>query len=96
MSISNMKIGAAQLRALVRGLLAAGVTQDEITDIVASATSEVGEWQQLGDIAERVPESCSADIRDHQRKMQPNSIGGVRRERSHELRPARHPHATDE
>jgi alkylhydroperoxidase/carboxymuconolactone decarboxylase family protein YurZ len=70
MSISNMKIGAAQLRTLVRGLLAAGATRDEITDIVASATSEVGEWQQLGDIAERVAESCSADIRDHQRKMQ--------------------------
>jgi hypothetical protein len=49
MSISNMKIG--QLRTLVCGLLAAGATRDEITDIVASATSEVGEWQQLGDIA---------------------------------------------
>jgi predicted DNA-binding transcriptional regulator AlpA len=27
-------------------------------------------WQQLGDAASRVVESCGADIRDHQRKMQ--------------------------
>jgi hypothetical protein len=53
MSISNMKIGAAQLRTLVCGLLAAGATRDRITDTVASATSEVGEWQQLGDRARR-------------------------------------------
>jgi hypothetical protein len=27
-------------------------------------------WQQLGEVAQRVAESCSADVRDHQRKMQ--------------------------
>jgi hypothetical protein len=27
-------------------------------------------WQQLGSVAQRVVESCSADIRDHQGKMQ--------------------------
>ena len=27
-------------------------------------------WRELGDVAERVVESCGADIRDHQRKMQ--------------------------
>lgn len=27
-------------------------------------------WQQLGDVAGRVVESCGADIRDHQHKMQ--------------------------
>ena len=31
---------------------------------------EDGSWQQLGDVAQRVTESCAADIRDHQRKMQ--------------------------
>ena len=29
-----------------------------------------GPWQKLGDIAERVVESCDADIRDTQRRMQ--------------------------
>jgi hypothetical protein len=27
-------------------------------------------WQKLGDVAQRVLESCSADIRDHNIKMQ--------------------------
>ena len=27
-------------------------------------------WQQIGTVAQRVVESCGADIRDHQRKMQ--------------------------
>jgi hypothetical protein len=55
MSISNMKIGAAQLRTLVRGLLAAGATVDEVLDVVMSAASEVrDDWQPLGDAASRV------------------------------------------
>jgi predicted DNA-binding transcriptional regulator AlpA len=29
-----------------------------------------GSWQQIGTVAQRVVESCGADIRDHQRKMQ--------------------------
>ena|SRR5438874_1132978 len=31
---------------------------------------EAGNWQRLGDVIERVVESCGSDIRDHQRKMQ--------------------------
>jgi predicted DNA-binding transcriptional regulator AlpA len=34
------------------------------------ARREGGSWQQLGDVAQRVVESCSADIRDHSIKMQ--------------------------
>jgi uncharacterized protein YgfB (UPF0149 family) len=69
MSISNMKIGAAQLRTLVRGLLPAGASRNEVLDVVMDAASEAGEWHRIGDAAQRVVESCSADIRDHSIKM---------------------------
>jgi uncharacterized protein YgfB (UPF0149 family) len=70
MSMANLELGAAQLRTLVRGLLAAGAMRNEALDVVMDAASEAGEWHRIDDAAQRVVESCSADIRDHQGKMQ--------------------------
>jgi hypothetical protein len=70
MSMANLKLGAAQLRTLVRGLLAAGATRNEVMDVVMDAALEAGEWHRIGDAAQRVVESCGTDIRDHSIKMQ--------------------------
>jgi hypothetical protein len=70
MSISNIKIGGAQLRTLVRGLLAAAAMRNEALDVVMDAASEAGEWQRIDDAAQRVVDQCSADIRDYNIKMQ--------------------------
>jgi uncharacterized protein YgfB (UPF0149 family) len=69
MSMANLKLGAAQLRTLVRGLLAAGATRNEVLDVVMDAASEAGEWPRIGDAAQRVVDQYSADIRDHNIKM---------------------------
>jgi hypothetical protein len=69
MSMANLKLGAAQLRTLVRGLLAAGATRNEVLDVVMDAASEAGEWHRIGDAAQRVVDQCGADIRDHQREL---------------------------
>jgi hypothetical protein len=42
-----------------------GFRVGEVKRILTGAT-----WQQLGDVAQRVVESCGADLRDHSTKMQ--------------------------